>query len=176
MRLKTCGGCGLAFQPRTSRQRRCESCTPAGRDDRSPTTRAQDAEYQRERARVLKPVNGRAPRCALRIKCVGAVATTVDHIRPVARGGRHRGNLQPACAACNAAKQDNAPPSGTRAALDAVARTALGIVDETHAHALPAANVVRTARPAAHVLTATTAGMEDAELGYNADGTPVRLA
>jgi 5-methylcytosine-specific restriction endonuclease McrA len=55
---------------------------------------------------VLEPgPDGRAPKCALRIACDGAPATTVDHIAPVARGGQHVGNLQPACGPCNYRKR-----------------------------------------------------------------------
>jgi len=102
MRLNTCTGCGRPFKRKYARHRLCDACAPAGRDDRSPTTRAQDAEYDRERARVLAPgPDGRPPRCYY----CPAPATTVDHVRAVARGGRHRGNLVPCCEPCNARKQ-----------------------------------------------------------------------
>lgn len=100
MPLKTCAACGAPFKPTQYRQTKCAKHHVSGRAGRSPTTRAQDAEYYRERARILR---GRPP-CALRIHCDGAPATTADHIVPVSRGGGHRGNLQPACAKCNAAK------------------------------------------------------------------------
>jgi 5-methylcytosine-specific restriction endonuclease McrA len=106
-RLKTCTACGRPFAPVRARATRCNTCTPQGRNDRSPTTRAQDAEYTTERARILKPgPDGRPPACMLRIKCQGAPATTVDHVLPVAKGGGHRGNLRPACGPCNSARQD----------------------------------------------------------------------
>ena len=39
-------------------------------------------------------------------KRVGADALTMDHIVPIVRGGRSvRGNVAPACRACNAAKK-----------------------------------------------------------------------
>jgi 5-methylcytosine-specific restriction endonuclease McrA len=105
-RLKTCTSCGRAYAPSVRWHGKCPRCAPAGRDLRSPTTRAQDATYVAERARVLEPgPDGRPPRCALRIACAGAPATTVDHIIPVARGGQHVGNLQPACMRCNSMKR-----------------------------------------------------------------------
>lgn len=109
MKLRTCTVCG---RPHAVKGARCAACRSVGRHD--PTTRAQDGEYRAERARVLAPGLDGPPRCALRIKCDGAVATTVDHIVPVARGGRHQGNLQPACSKCNSAKgarQSTSPAS-----------------------------------------------------------------
>lgn len=100
MRLKTCTNCGRPFRPSHARAARCDACSPSGRDDRSPTTRAQDAEYHAERARILTPGPGGPPACYW----CGDPATTADHLRPVARGGHHRGNLVPACAACNASR------------------------------------------------------------------------
>lgn len=98
---RSCGSCGASFAPRHARQRRCPRCEPSGRASRSPTTRAQDATYARNRALVLTG----APTCALRLRCAGAAATTADHILAVARGGTNElSNLQPACAACNASK------------------------------------------------------------------------
>lgn len=117
MRLVTCSSCGRPYERRVAYHGRCPTCEPHGRDQRSPTTRAQDAEYRAERARVLAPgPDGHPPSCVLRIRCDGAPATTVDHVVPVARGGRHAGNLVPACAACNASKQDSsAAANGSRA-------------------------------------------------------------
>jgi 5-methylcytosine-specific restriction enzyme A len=41
---------------------------------------------------------------------VGVRALTMDHIVPLGRGGRSvRGNLAPACKACNARKQSRVP-------------------------------------------------------------------
>jgi 5-methylcytosine-specific restriction endonuclease McrA len=43
-------------------------------------------------------------------KQVGAAALTMDHVVPVARGGRStRGNVVPACAACNKTKRALTP-------------------------------------------------------------------
>jgi 5-methylcytosine-specific restriction endonuclease McrA len=108
VRLQTCSSCGKPFERRVRWHAKCPACEPRGVDQRSPTTRAQDSDYAAERARVLAPgPDARPPACVLRICCNGAPATTVDHVTPVARGGGHRGNLVPACAACNASKQDS---------------------------------------------------------------------
>lgn len=51
-------------------------------------------------------------------KTVGAAALTLDHIVPLARGGRStRGNCVPACRECNAAKNAVTPAERTLAAL-----------------------------------------------------------
>jgi hypothetical protein len=118
-RQQTCTNCGTPFTPTGPRQRRCTTCRPTGRDDRSPTTRAQTPEYQRNR-RIILAGN---PPCALRIHCNGAPATTADHITPVAHGGTNAiSNMQPSCARCNAAKQDNAAPNAHAAATQPTSR------------------------------------------------------
>ena len=59
--------------------------------------------YKRNRAILLQ---GR-PRCALRIRCGGAPATTADHVIPLDLGGTNAlANLQPACLSCNSAKKN----------------------------------------------------------------------
>lgn len=98
---RACTDCGRAFTPQTKIDRRCPEHTLHGRGHRSPTTRAQDAEYARNRRTVLAG----HPTCALRIRCDGATATTADHIAPVANGGTNQlDNLQPACLPCNTSK------------------------------------------------------------------------
>ena len=106
-KLLTCTTCGAPFKRERYKQAKCPLHEGRGREHRSPTTRAQDTEYAKERARILAPdpLTGMPPVCALRIRCDGAPATTADHVIPVAKGGVHRGNLQPACASCNASKQ-----------------------------------------------------------------------
>lgn len=107
MRQRTCEECGRPFTPRSARDHRCPAHAPRGRAHASPTTRAQDAAYAAERARLLVPG-------ALCHWCGEEPATTVDHLRPVVAGGRVRGNLVPACSHCNFSRQDRAgwtPPS-----------------------------------------------------------------
>lgn len=100
---RACTKCGRAFEPRSRIHRHCATCEPHGREHRSPTTQAQDAIYRRNRATVLAG----SPPCALRLRCDGAPATTVDHIVPVSRGGTNAlENLQPACGPCNRQKSD----------------------------------------------------------------------
>lgn len=90
---RTCSTCGKP----TTNDRYCDPCTPHGRASRSPTTRAQDAEYRRNRAAVLEG----QPTCAY----CPRPATTVDHVRPVSKGGTNKiDNLVPACAWCNGSK------------------------------------------------------------------------
>jgi 5-methylcytosine-specific restriction protein A len=98
---RACTKCGASFQPQSREHRYCQRCIPRGRENRSPSTQAQDAHYARNRLIVLRG----NPRCALRITCKGALATTVDHIVAVANGGTNAlSNLQPACSPCNRAK------------------------------------------------------------------------
>lgn len=99
MRQQTCETCGTPFTPTRPRQSGCPRHDARGREQRSPTTRAQDAEYAAERDLVL------VPGAVCHWGC-GRAATTVDHLIPVARGGRHRGNLVPACGRCNFSRQD----------------------------------------------------------------------
>lgn len=104
MATRACLTCGRSFTPTTYKQRRCDTHEPRGRASRSPTTRAQDAEYARNRKIVL---TGNPP-C---IYC-GNPATTADHAIPVALGGsNHLSNLEPACDPCNSSKQDRPAPS-----------------------------------------------------------------
>jgi 5-methylcytosine-specific restriction endonuclease McrA len=102
--LRTCEECGRPFARARARQAKCDTCEPPGRAMRSPTTRAQDAAYRRERDRILAG----SPLCHW---CGVNPATTADHVKPVARGGRHTGNLVPCCAGCNASKQDQPRPT-----------------------------------------------------------------
>lgn len=72
-----------------------------------------DATMRRERAkaRELRASPWWKRRCARGVchhcgKEVGAKALTMDHVVPLVRGGRsNKGNLVPACKACNNAKR-----------------------------------------------------------------------
>ena len=105
MKLRTCTVCGAPFAPPTRRSFQCPSHEPKGRDQRSPTTRAQrdgTGDYDRNRAIVLAG----NPMCAY--GC-GRPATTADHRTAVANGGTNElSNLVPACGRCNYSKQAQA--------------------------------------------------------------------
>jgi len=101
VKLATCEFCGKPFKRTRARMSRCTTCDPGGRVMRSPTTRAQDAEYHAERRRVLAG----DPPC----HWCGQPAKTADHVIPVARGGGHVGNLVPCCQGCNARKGAKTP-------------------------------------------------------------------
>ena len=103
MSLRACQRCGAPFRPRHARHAFCAVHEPRGRANASPTTQVQDAEYRRERARVLA---GNPP-CHY---CGRRPATTADHVVSVARGGGHVGNLVPACRSCNASKGARGAP------------------------------------------------------------------
>ena len=93
--FRTCATCGKP----TTNPRHCNNCTPHGRHTRSPTTRAQDADYRRHRQTVLAD----SPNCAY----CPAPATTIDHIVAVSNGGTNAlSNLVPACARCNRTKSN----------------------------------------------------------------------
>ena len=76
-----------------------------------------DATMRRERtkARELRASQWWKRRCATGIchHCgdqVGAKALTMDHLIPIVRGGRStKGNVVPACKACNAARKHRLP-------------------------------------------------------------------
>ena len=63
--------------------------------------------YKQAKAQVRKAKLGMAPRipCALRLEGCLHEADTIDHKRPLARGGAWTAdNLQPACTPCNKRK------------------------------------------------------------------------
>jgi 5-methylcytosine-specific restriction endonuclease McrA len=100
MSLRTCETCARPFKRERSRQTKCPEHEERGRTSRSPTTQAQDAEYERERRRILAT----DPPCHW---CGRPHAETVDHVIPVTAGGVHQGNLVPACGPCNFSRKDD---------------------------------------------------------------------
>lgn len=107
-----CLECGAPFTRKTYKQRRCRIHEPRGRASRSPTTRAQDAEYARNRKAILTG----DPPCHW---CARPGADTADHLVAVVNGGTNAlSNLIPACGPCNFRRQANpnwTPPRGERA-------------------------------------------------------------
>lgn len=99
---KTCARCGKP----TTNSRYCDQC-PA---PRSPSNRAQDAEYRANRKTVL----ANSPTCSY----CSRPATSVDHIKPVSKGGTHAlENLVGCCSSCNSSKgnrEDWQPANRTR--------------------------------------------------------------
>lgn len=93
---RTCSLCGRPFLPAKAGDRRCAEHPFR----RSPSSRAQDSEYRRNRATVLQ---GHPP-----CRYCGQPATQVDHVVPVSKGGTHSiANLVPCCARCNRTKSDD---------------------------------------------------------------------
>ena len=71
--------------------------------------RGYDAEWRKVRRLILLRDGGT---CKIRTHCTGAVATEVDHIRPLSEfpeGRLDPANLQAACKTCNAAKGGRFP-------------------------------------------------------------------
>ncbi|MGI8462580.1 MAG: HNH endonuclease [Solirubrobacterales bacterium] len=99
---RICLDCRRAFRPQgasTSRCRACQSRIDHRQLRRRQATGARTGStrtWRKTRAQILA---GR-PLCAC-----GAVATTVDHVIPVSKGGNDApSNLRPMCAACNGRK------------------------------------------------------------------------
>lgn len=88
--------------------------------DRSPApflVEVDDAHVRRERAKARelrasqwwkrRRADGVCHHCGAR---VGTAALTMDHLVPVIRGGRStKGNVVPACKACNSARKHSLP-------------------------------------------------------------------
>jgi 5-methylcytosine-specific restriction endonuclease McrA len=104
--LKPCIVCGAAYRPISPYDR---GCSIHKRASRSPSTRAQDRQYARNRRIMLKD----NPPC---VWC-GQPATTVDHLIAVANGGSNDlENLVACCRHCNLSRKDNPdwkPPTQT---------------------------------------------------------------
>lgn len=96
--LRSCAKCAGALPPAELVRGRCPTCRRETRHSPSPW---REPEYRRNRRKVLVP----GARCALNLPGCETVASSVDHIRPVAQGGSHEvTNLQPACDACQHSK------------------------------------------------------------------------
>jgi HNH endonuclease len=100
MTLRACVQCGAPFKPRHPKNRHCPAHEQHGREHAGPSTRAQNAEYYRNRRIIL----ANHPAC----HWCGQPATQADHLTPVARGGSNElSNLVPACQHCNLSRQAN---------------------------------------------------------------------
>jgi 5-methylcytosine-specific restriction enzyme A len=92
-------------------------------------------QLEREKARALRRTQWwqgllQAGRCHYCGTEVGRQALTVDHIVPLARGGRStRGNMVPACKPCNSAKKWQTP---VEIALGQNRQPSLGDLAELH--------------------------------------------
>lgn len=108
---RECVTCGKRI---TSCNRECQSCRVArhARDDWSAMVRQYN--NTRRARKLAAEVSGPLPFAVylaviMSGPCVycGVLATTVDHIRPLSRGGYETpGNLVPACRSCNSSKSD----------------------------------------------------------------------
>lgn len=102
---RACVVCGAPFTARHRRHRHCPEHEQHGREFASPTTRAQDSEYERNRRLVLqRDADKPCPLCGQPI--LPGEPVDVDHVRPVARGGTNAmTNMQRAHATCNRTKR-----------------------------------------------------------------------
>ena len=131
MPYATCATCGRPFQRRTQTHRHCNACEKHGRAYRSPTTRAQNSEYRRNRAAMI----------GLPCTYCGQPADTADHKQPVAAGGDNSPtNLQPACSDCNLSKGAGRYPSFNRALLILIGAPGTG--KSTWANTIPGAHTI----------------------------------
>ena len=130
---RECAGCGRAFR---SSNARCSSCAlramPA--EARAAYLRAR-GNRRRARKRAAAPAGPISAAVYAAVlasgPCVycGAVAATVDHVRPLARGGAEAAdNLAPACHSCNASKCDRLLTEWRRAELVACAVSVSSVV------------------------------------------------
>lgn len=105
-RTKRCGYCGMTFTARLRRQQYCSiTCgSRASTGKRKPVHERSTAGLShRQRAKLLRKWKQQGRRCTY----CPAIADTIDHVIPHARGGHHYiGNLTPACRSCNSAKAD----------------------------------------------------------------------
>jgi len=108
---RICLGCKRAFRPRSG-ERHCPACQ--GALNRRQLRRRQASGKRTGSTRAWRML--RAEILAADPICVycGAPATTVDHVKPVSKGGAELdpANCVPACASCNVRKGAGWPRSG----------------------------------------------------------------
>lgn len=104
------GRCTKHPYPIRERERRRESAAKRG----------YDSTWHKKRAAKLS----RTPFCEIRVKCRGAKATEVDHIKSLRKGGTHeQSNLQSACKPCHSWKTNKQDRDYTRKAENENAET-----------------------------------------------------
>ena len=110
--VKLCSSCGGSFDPTAfgKGKRECRACWNARQPKyRNPIKRA--VHHQNRRARMVGKVSADEWRAVLErfefrcAYCGAAGKLTMDHVQPLAKGGRHEpSNLVPACPTCNSRK------------------------------------------------------------------------
>lgn len=106
---RVCTGRGRTFR---GTQARCSTCWMADLPDATRSARHRRIRNARRARKRAAEVAGPVPRSTYETlassgPCVycDAKATTVDHVRPLSRGGaEHEENLVPACKPCNSSK------------------------------------------------------------------------
>lgn len=109
---RTCGICGVTFQPRRRDQMGC--CTSHGNQlswrARRAWRRAVTKNAGCGEPFTVEQLAARLSMFAGCWMCGVGPKEHIDHVKPLARGGRHiLANLRPACARCNRAKSDTWP-------------------------------------------------------------------
>lgn len=100
---RICLSCSADITGRMGNAEYCDGCAKGRYLDYGHRYRA------RKRNGAVLPISSRSLRRFRRGRCAycPAVADTIDHVIPLARGGRHaEGNLLPACRSCNSSKGD----------------------------------------------------------------------
>ncbi len=117
---------------------RCYLCTRAydARRRQSPRLRGYDAEYRRERARVLaeEPWCHTRPRCPYPDSGTAANPLTGGHTVPLSLGG-YGSPLVPLCRSCNSSQSNRIPVvvGGASASKDRLARGVPRLIRTHHA-------------------------------------------
>jgi 5-methylcytosine-specific restriction enzyme A len=103
VQLRICNGCSGHYQPSRNSRGRCRECLREyERQKRQRRGSTAQRGYGRAWQELRKVQLARQPYCA---ECGSTHDLTVDHIVPLARGGRSEmSNLQTLCRPCNGSK------------------------------------------------------------------------